>query len=161
MKTDPKLDLVLERVVDVSPELVWAAWTQPKHIVKWFTPKPWSTVDCKIDLRPGGLFRTVMRSPEGENFPNTGCFLEVVPNKKLVWTAALEADFRPTKIDPHLGFHFTATLLFEAQGKGTKYTAIVMHADEAGMKKHEAMGFRDGWGKALEQLVEHMKSVKS
>jgi hypothetical protein len=35
-----------------------------------------------------------------------------------------------------------------------------MHADEAGMKKHEAMGFHDGWGKALEQLVEHMKSVK-
>ena len=38
---DPNLDLILERVVDVSPELVWAAWTKPEHIKKWFTPIPW------------------------------------------------------------------------------------------------------------------------
>jgi uncharacterized protein YndB with AHSA1/START domain len=161
MKTDPKLDLVLERVVDVTPEQVWAAWTDPKHVVKWFTPKPWSTVECEIDLRPGGLFRNVMRSPEGEHFPHSGCFLEVVPNRKLVWTAALQAGYRPNAFDPHVGFPFTATILLEAHGKKTKYTAIVMHADEAAMKKHEAMGFKEGWGKALEQLVEHMKGVKS
>src|SRR5262245_26883143 len=86
---DPHLDLVLERVVDVAPELVWAAWTEPEHLKKWFTPDPWQTVDCEIDLRPGGIFRTVMRSPEGKNFPNVGCYLEVVPNQKLVWTGAL------------------------------------------------------------------------
>jgi uncharacterized protein YndB with AHSA1/START domain len=58
MTIDPKLDVVLERVVDVSPDLVWIAWTQPKHLKAWFTPAPWTTVDCQIDLRPGGLFRT-------------------------------------------------------------------------------------------------------
>lgn len=51
---NPKLDLVLERFVDVPPRLVWAAWTQPKHVMRWFTPAPWKTVDCEIDLRPGG-----------------------------------------------------------------------------------------------------------
>jgi uncharacterized protein YndB with AHSA1/START domain len=56
---DPRLDLVLERVVDVAPELVWAAWTVPAHVKKWFTPAPWKTVDCEIDLRPGGIFRTL------------------------------------------------------------------------------------------------------
>ena len=161
MKTDPKLDLVLERVVDLAPELVWKAWTTPQHLLQWFTPAPWKTVECQLDLRPGGLFRTVMRSPEGQNYPHSGCYLEVVPNRKLVWTAALEAGYRPAKIDPHLGFPFTATLLLEPQGKGTKYTAIVMHADHADMEKHESMGFRDGWGKALEQLVEHMKAVRA
>ena len=80
---DPKLDLVLERVVPVSREKVWAAWTQPKHVVKWFTPKPWSTTQCEIDLRPGGIFRTVMRSPEGKEFPNVGCWLEVVPHERI------------------------------------------------------------------------------
>lgn len=60
---DPKLDLVLERVVDVPRELVWKARTTPEHLKKWFTPAPWTTVDCEIDLRPGGIFRTVMRSP--------------------------------------------------------------------------------------------------
>ena len=48
---DPELDLVLERVVDVRPELVWQAWTRPEHIVNWFTPDPWKTIACEIDLR--------------------------------------------------------------------------------------------------------------
>src|SRR6516164_2754151 len=79
---DPRLDLVLERVVDVAPELVWAAWTKPEHVKKWFTPAPWKTVDCEIDLRPGGIFRTVMRSPQGQDITNVGCFLEIVANRK-------------------------------------------------------------------------------
>src|SRR5688572_24596125 len=92
---DPRLDLVLERVVAVPPEKVWAAWTRPEHVVKWFTPRPWSTVDCEIDLRPGGIFRTVMRSPEGEDHENVGCFLEVVENRRLIWTDALGPGWRP------------------------------------------------------------------
>ena len=94
-KPDSKLDLVLERVVDVPPELVWAAWTRPEHIVKWFTPEPWTTVDCEIDLRPGGIFRTTMRSPEGRDFPNLGCYLEIIENEKLVWTDILLPGYRP------------------------------------------------------------------
>jgi uncharacterized protein YndB with AHSA1/START domain len=66
-KLDAKLDLVLERIVDVPPKLVWAAWTTPEFLKQWFTPAPWETVDCEIDLRPGGVFRFVMRSPEDRN----------------------------------------------------------------------------------------------
>ena len=50
----PGLDLILERVVDVPRELVWRAWTTPEHLMKWFTPVPWKTIACEIDLRPGG-----------------------------------------------------------------------------------------------------------
>jgi hypothetical protein len=74
---DPLLDLVFERIVDVPQELVWAAWTTPEHLTHWFTPVPWKTVDCKIDLRPGGIFRTVMRSPEGKDS------MSVVTSKSL------------------------------------------------------------------------------
>jgi uncharacterized protein YndB with AHSA1/START domain len=161
MMIDPKLDLVFERIVDVSPELVWMAWTQPDHLKKWFTPAPWTTVDCEIDLRPGGVFRTVMRSPEGEDFPNLGCYLEIVPNRKLVWTDALEAGFRPSRQETKLPFRFTATVLLDPHGKGTKYRAIVMHKDEESRNKHDAMGFQAGWGKALEQLVEHVKKTRA
>ena len=83
VQTDSKLDLVLERVVDVPRELVWAAWTKPEHIMKWFTPAPWTTVDCEIDLRPGGIFRTVMRSPEGQEFPTWVVISRSYPTRSL------------------------------------------------------------------------------
>ena len=150
---DLRLDLVMERVVDVSPEKLWAAWTRPEHVVKWFTPRPWSTVDCEIDLRPGGIFRTVMRSPEGEDHENVGCFLEVVENRRLVFTDALGPGWRPNP-EPFM----TAVVTFEPHGKRTKYTAIAIHKDEDTRKKHEEMGFHEGWGKALDQLVEYVSS---
>ncbi len=159
---DPSLDLVMERVVDVPPELVWMAWTQPEHLKPWFTPAPWTTVECEIDLRPGGLFRTVMRSPEGDLFPNVGCYLEIVPNRKLVWTDTLEAGYRPARRAPgaNCPFVFTAAILLEPHGTGTKYTAIVMHGDAGSRAKHEAMGFAEGWGTALDQLVAHVKATR-
>ena len=156
-KLNPKLDLVLERTVDVPRELVWAAWTQPEHITKWFTPAPWTTPHCEIDLRPGGAFHVVMRSPEGEEFPNTGCYLEIVRNERLVWTGALEPGYRPASDRPG-GPVFTCIITLEAHGKGTKYTALALHRDEAGCKAHAEMGFHDGWGKALDQLVAHAKT---
>lgn len=151
---DPRLDLVLERTIDVPRELVWTAWTKPEHVSRWFTPLPWTVTDCEIDLRPGGIFRTVMRSPDGKEFPNVGCYLEVVLNERLVWTDALLPGYRPSE-NPF----FTAIVTLEPQGHGTRYTAMAIHRDEAGRKKHEEMGFHDGWGKALDQLVAHVKTM--
>jgi len=163
MKTyrpDPKLDLVLERVVDVPPSLVWACWTMPKHLKKWFTPAPWKTIKAEVDLQPGGRFHFVMQSPEGENFPNTGCFLEVVKNERLAWTNALQPGYRPAVLGSgEMDFPFTAVVSMKKHGKGTKYTAMAIHRDESARKVHEGMGFRDGWGKALDQLVALAKKM--
>lgn len=161
---DPKLDLAFERLVDVPPERVWMAWTTPAHLMKWFTPAPWKTVECEIDLRPGGRFFTVMESPEGQRFPNVGCYLELIPNRKLVWTNALLPGYRPIYSPgacPGEAFAFTGIILLEPAtvggARGTRYTAQVLHADEAGRNHHAALGFEEGWGKALEQLVESVK----
>lgn len=158
---NPKLDLTFERIVDVPRELIWRAWTEPKNLMPWFCPLPWKTVECEIDLRPGGIFRTVMQSPEGEKFPNIGCYLEVIKNEKLMWTNALLPGFRPafSTTGPHLDFPFTATIALSQQGSGTKYTATVIHADEESREKHAAMGYEQGWGKALEQLVAYSKAM--
>lgn len=161
---DPRLDLTFERIVDVPKEFIWRAWTRPEHLKPWFCPLPWTTTDCEIDLRPGGIFRTVMRSPEGQEFPNSGCYLEVRENEKLVWTNALLPGFRPaptsaTKGEEPVDFKFTAMITLAAHPGGTRYTATVIHADEAGCKKHAAMGFHDGWGKALDQLVALAKKM--
>jgi uncharacterized protein YndB with AHSA1/START domain len=149
---NPELDLVLERTVDVRPELVWRAWTEPEHIKQWFTPRPWETIACEIELWPGGRFCTTMRSPEGKEFPNVGCYLEVVPNQKLVWTDALLPGYRPS-LKPFM----SAVVLLEPQGSGTRYTAIALHGDVDTRKRHEEMGFLDGWSTALDQLVAYVK----
>lgn len=153
-KPDPKLDLVLEREVDVPRELVWEAWTTPAHLKHWFVPRPWTIKEVEIDLRPGGAFRSVMRSPEGQEFPNSGCYLEITPHSRLVWTDALLPGYRPAEKP-----FFTAALLLEPTASGgTKYTAIAIHRDSEGRKQHEDMGFHEGWGTVATQMVEYIKT---
>ncbi|MFK3980239.1 SRPBCC family protein [Micromonospora sp. NPDC050397] len=155
---NPDLDLVLVRTTDVAPELVWRAWTTPELIVQWFAPKPWSTPSCEIDLWPGGKFNTTMRSPEGQEFPSTGCILVAEEGSRLVFTSALGPGFRP-QVDEE-GFPFTAVITFEPHGNGgTKYTATAIHADAAARKSHEEMGFAEGWSTVFDQLVEVTKSL--
>lgn len=152
---DPDLDLVLERVLDVPPHLVWRAWSEPELLVQWFTPRPWQTVACDIDLRPGGVFSTTMRSPEGQTLPESpGCYLEVEPGRLLTFTDSLGPGYRPKA-----GGFMTATILLEPEGEGTRYTAIARHGSAEDRGKHADMGFADGWGAALDQLVELVKSL--
>ena len=159
---DSKLDLSFTRTVDVPRSLVWRAWTEPELLKPWFCPLPWKTIDCEIDLRPGGMFRTTMQSPEGKEFPNVCCYLEVLPQTKLVWTNALLPGYRPSVVTETCGsdeasFLFTAMIELADHAQGTRYTATVIHADEAGCKQHADMGFEGGWGTALDQLVAMIK----
>jgi len=152
---DPALDLVLERTIPVPPERVWDAWTQPELLMQWFTPAPWKTVASELDVRPGGRCVTTMESPEGERFPNEGCYLQVEPNRLLVFTSVMTADFRPLAPGDGPGdLGFTARIEIEpAPDGGTHYRAIAMHAHEDTCKQHADMGFAEGWGAALDQLV--------
>lgn len=155
MNIDKDLDLVISKTLDISPEQAWKGWTTPELFKEWFCPKPWKVTEARIDVRPGGEFFTVMQSPEGHSFPNTGCILEVIPGKKLVWTSELHKDYKPAN-NKEMGF--TAILLFEAQGNQTKYTAIAKHGNAEDRKKHESMGFVEGWGIVADQLAETMKA---
>lgn len=152
---NPALDLVLERTVSVPPDRVWAAWTEPELLMQWFTPAPWKTVAADLDVRPGGRCVTTMESPEGEQYPNAGCYLEVDPQRLLVFTSVLGEGFRP--VAPTNGaddLPFTARIELTASADGgTHYRAIAIHAEEDARKRHEAMGFHDGWSAALDQLV--------
>ncbi len=92
---------------------------------------------------------------------NSGTYLAIEPQRRLVWTNALGPGFRPNpKPDElSLGFFFVVELtLSELPNGGTSYTAVVMHQDAAGREAHAAMGFEQGWGIALEQLVELQKA---
>lgn len=161
---DDKLDLILERTIDVTPDKLWRALVEPELVKRWFTPAPWKTVDCAIDLRVGGKFYTVMQSPEGQNFPGNSCFLEIVPEKRLVWTAALAPGFRPAapagegakECDAII---FTCVVTLQAEGGNTRYHVHVMHGTEAHMKAHAEMGFHEGWGTCLTQMIGVAKTL--
>jgi uncharacterized protein YndB with AHSA1/START domain len=158
---NPLLDLQFHRDVSLSPAQIWEGLTTPAILMKWFCPRPWQVVECEIDLKPGGTFRTVMQSPEGERMPdNNWCFLAIEPQQRLVWTNELGSDFRPKPQpkDENLGFFFVVDLrLLPLINGGTSYTANVMHQSEATKQAHEDMGFQYGWGAALDQLVELMQ----
>ena len=120
--------------------------------MKWFTPSPWKTIECEIDLRPGGMFRTVMQSPEGEQFPTAGCYLEVVANERLVFTSALQPGYVPAPPSAEAPL-FTAIITMAPHQGGTLYFVRALHADAAACAAHEKMGFHPGWNAALDQLV--------
>jgi uncharacterized protein YndB with AHSA1/START domain len=160
MTNENSFDLVLERVVDVAPELVFKAWTTPEHLMPWFCPLPYRTVECEIDLKPGGKFFVQMVDPDGNKLPaEPGCYLEIVPHRKIVWTSALGPGYRP--LDPAKApWFFTAMLTFEPHGQGgCKYTATAIHTKQEHADAHEKMGFSQGWGKVLEQLVAYVKTT--
>ena len=113
---DPELDLVLDRVVDVPRDLVYRAWTVPEHLMPWFCPKPWRTTKCEIDLRPGGIFSVAMEGPNGEKSEEAaGCYLEVVPGERVVWTGVMGPGFRPTNVPAGVPA-FTCVLTFTTEG---------------------------------------------
>ena len=149
------LTLRLVREVPISPRQCFEGWTDPQRLVRWFCPRPWRVVACRIDPRPGGAFCTTMQSPEGQTQPEgIGCFLDVQAPHRLVWTNLLGPDFQPQAIT-HPGFGLVCELQFDPLPEGgTRYEARVHHVDAAGRDAHAAMGFEQGWAIALSQLVE-------
>jgi uncharacterized protein YndB with AHSA1/START domain len=142
-----KHELLITRLIGASPETVYRVWTE--RTGEWWAPKPYTTPEVNIDLRPGGRCRMLMRAPDGTNLPDEeGVFLEVEPNRKIVFTNAFAPGWIPQ--DPFM----VVIITFEPEGSGTRYTARVRHWNEETLKSHEAMGFHEGWGIVAGQLAE-------
>jgi uncharacterized protein YndB with AHSA1/START domain len=144
----PSRELVLTRLVEAPREKLYRAWTDPGLLTQWFAPKPWTTPRAELDVRPGGSNLVVMADPEGNEFPNRGVYLEVVPNERLVVTDAYTRAWEPSE-KPFM----TLILTFEEEGGKTRYTARVRHWTEADREAHEKMGFHEGWGRCADQLA--------
>lgn len=148
-------DLVLSRLIAAPRAIVWRLWTDPESYPEWWCPKPWTTTVKAFDLRPGGAFHTFMQGPDGGTSDNPGCFLEIIPGERLVFTSSLAAGWRPAT--PWLPM--TAEISLSDEAGGTRYVARVMHPDRETRDKHETMGFHDGWGTVADQLAELAKSL--
>ena len=155
---NPKLDLVFERFIDAPKHLVWEALTKPEHLKEWYMPKAWGVVaNCELDVRPGGVFRIDIAVAGGQEVPNLGCFLEVIPMERLSWTSMLFPGYRPAVFDD---IPITAIVTMETVGTGTRYVFTALHRDEADFENNKASGWQQGTEIALDQFVAHVKSMK-
>ncbi|AMK76974.1 MULTISPECIES: SRPBCC family protein [Methylomonas] len=153
-QTAESRELVLTRLIDAPPEQLYRAWTEPALLKQWFCPKPWTVASAELDVRAGGTSIIVMRSPDGQEFPNQGVYLEVVQNERLVFTDAYTSAWE-TSAKPFM----TGIVTFTPEGGKTRYAARVLHWSAADRKTHEEMGFHEGWGKATDQLAELVASL--
>lgn len=148
-------ELVLERVLDAPRDRIWRCWTEPDLLRQWFAPSPWTVSRVEVDVRPGGSSLVVMRSPEGQDFPNQGVYLDVVPNERLVFTDAFVRAWEPSAKP-----FFTGILTFEDAGAGkTRYVARALHWSVSDCETHEKLGFHIGWGVCADQVEALARSL--
>ncbi len=147
-------ELSFTRLIDAPRENLFRAWTDPELLKQWFAPQPYTTPIAELDVRPGGSNLIVMRSPDGQDLPNRGVYLEVVENARLVFTDAYTRAWEPSQ-KPFM----TVILTFEDDGRKTRYTVRVRHWSVADREAHERMGFYEGWGQCADQLAEVARSL--
>jgi uncharacterized protein YndB with AHSA1/START domain len=145
------LTLSVTRLIDAPREAVWRAWTD--HLAEWWVPRPWSVEILEQDPRPGGRSAMIMRGPNGEEAPQEGVFLEVVPMERVVFTDAFTAGWIPA------GPFIVGVLEFADEDGKTRYTASARHWTAEAKAQHEAMGFVEGWGTVAAQLEEVAKRI--
>jgi uncharacterized protein YndB with AHSA1/START domain len=140
-------ELSVTRLIEAAPATVYRVWTE--RTGESWSPRPYTTPKVDIDLRPGGRCKMLMRAPDGTDLPDEeGAFLEVVPNRKIVFTNAFAPEWIPQ--DPFM----VVIVTFDPEGAGTRYTARVRHWNQEMLKQHERMGFHEGWGIVAGQLAE-------
>lgn len=148
-------ELAISRIIDAPRHSIYRCWTEPELMVQWFTPKPWTTKSAEVDVRAGGKSLVVMADPEGNEYPNPGIYLEVVPDQKIVFTDAFDAAWNPAGKP----FMVATITLEDAPGGKTLYTARAGHWSDESKTEHEKMGFHEGWGQCAEQLEALAKTI--
>jgi uncharacterized protein YndB with AHSA1/START domain len=148
-------ELVITRIFDIPRELVWKAWTDPKHFMRWWGPKDFSAPFCEIDLRVGGKYLNCMRSPEGREYWTTGVYREIIPLEKLVYTDSFgdeEGNVVSATyygMSPDFPLETLVTVTFEDDDGKTKMT--LKHTDLPAGEMSEQTGV--GWNESFDKLA--------
>ncbi|MDP2126027.1 MAG: SRPBCC family protein [Pseudohongiella sp.] len=143
--SDTSHELSISRYIDAPPSSVWQIITE--RLPEWWCPVPWRTEVDEIEWRAGGAFNTTMFGPNGEVHVNEGVFLDVQPGRGFVCTDAVKKGWHPQKA------FMIGIFTIEAEGSGTRYTAIARHWSSEDMERHRQMGFVEGWSAVADQLA--------
>jgi uncharacterized protein YndB with AHSA1/START domain len=132
----------MSRVFDAPKHLLFEAWTNSEYVARWFTPVPLTTPSCVVDARVGGVFRVVMRMPDGTEYPMDGTYTEIVPDVRIAWTAQI-----------HCGIFVETTVDFTEHDGKTILDVRQVYSHEGEPTK----GAHAGWTLTLDQLAKHVR----
>jgi uncharacterized protein YndB with AHSA1/START domain len=139
--------VTMTRVFSAPPEEVFAAWTQAKHLARWFGPTGFTVPSCEVDPRPGGLFRLCMRSPQGKDYWVRGVYREVVAPERLVITCTAEDDKGIARLEEVINVTLT---------EQDRKTTLKLHAIASGPSAEAAAmlsGMQKGWSQTVDRLA--------
>lgn len=130
--------VVISRLFDAPRALVWEAWSSHGQLARWWGPMGFTTPRGSVELRPGGPFTLVMRSPDGHEYPMEGVVREIEAPTRLVWSALV-----------HDGIRVETVVTFEEEGGKTRLTVRQTVPSDPNM----ARGQKPGWSQSLERLA--------
>lgn len=136
-------DLLMTRVLDAPRERVFEAWSKPERLSRWFGPKGFTMPTCEMDFQTGGVFRFVLRGPDGKDYPFDGNYLEIVEPERIAFNGILHNE---------AGHDVRTTVTFTDQEGKTRLTVHQKYAFESDATR----GAPEGWRQTLDHLAEHL-----
>ena len=156
--------LVIERVFDAPRELLWKAWTEPEHMMRWWGPKGFTSPACKIDFRVGGKYLFAMQSPEfneGQPIWSTGVYREIVPLERIVCTDCFADEKGNIVPATHYGMgadiplEMLVTVTFEDLDGKTRMT--LRHEGLPAGEMRDGAGV--GWNESFDKLADYVATA--
>jgi uncharacterized protein YndB with AHSA1/START domain len=146
-------EVVITRTYDAPARLLFEAWSRPEHLMKWFGPVGWPLTLCEVDFRKGGRWRFAMTGSSGkQNTPFGGEYLEIVPNRKIVFDNAFEEEGAEKMI---------MTVTFEEKAGRTTLIWHTLFASVAMKNEYVGAGIEEGAGSGLDQLADVVAALKA
>lgn len=139
-------ELLITRVFDAPRSLVFRVWTSPEHLYRWWGPKDFTTPSVKMDFRPGGAYRSVIRSPKGVDHIMVGTYREIVEPERIVFTFSWEGE------DGERGMETLITVTFADEGGKTKLT-FHQAPFQTIENRDSHMG---GWSEVIDRLAAYL-----
>lgn len=147
-------EIIVKRVFKASRELVWKAWSQPEHLKNWWGPKGFSITTSEFEMKPGGIWRFIMKGPDGVEYPNRITFQEIVKPERLVYTSADDIDGGPEQ--------FQTVISFVEEDNNTLLTQrMIFPSAEIREQVVREFGAIEGASQTLDRLEAELKKISS
>lgn len=143
-------EIVISRVFDAPRELVFKAWTDPRHIMAWWGPQGFENTECSLDLRVGGSFHLQMTGPDGKEYPCRGTYSEISAPERIAYIGTAEQNH---PCGAGLPPQALVTVDFIAEGNGTRLTINTRLPSPDAKKAAAQGGYVTGWTESLDRLA--------